>query len=277
MNRGVEAAMAVDAGKVGMTLGGASILVLAIGTVVIFSTREGAGEARYGVASSSPAMLDAVASGAAGSVEGPRERPDTGGAAAVLAGRADGPEVVPDAPDDDVPPTDPEPGPPVDLGDEVAAQAVLAMEQAIGDGPAGDTGIRSANKVPSPPKKKPGCQTPDVTRKDGVYHIPRGVLDRYATSPGKAGELGSFWWAKNKKGEKTGVRLGRLPCPGLLRSAGFRRGDLILSVNGAKPTSIARAVAIYGAARRQGTAEVVVRRGRKGRKKKVRLQYRFTD
>jgi type II secretory pathway component PulC len=71
--------------------------------------------------------------------------------------------------------------------------------------------------------------------------------------------------------------MGKLPCPGLLRAAGFRRGDLVLSVNGAKPTSIARAVSIYSAARSKGTAEVIVRRGKKGKKKKVRLRYRFTD
>lgn len=273
--------MAADAGKLGMALGGASLLVLAVGMAVIFGTGEGAGAARSEVAPGRPAMLSAATSGqadgAAARAEDVQGGPDTGSAAAVLAELGDPLEVVPDLPGDDAPPTDPEPGPPVDLEEEAAAQAVLAMEQAIGDGPAGDTGIRSAAPVPSPPKKKSGCKMSDVTRKDGVYHIPRSLLDRYATSPGKASELGSFWWAKNKKGEKTGVRLGRLPCPGLLRSAGFRRGDLILSVNGAKPTSIARAVAIYGAARRQGTADVVVRRGRKGRRKKVRLRYRFTD
>lgn len=276
--------MASDAGKVGMVLGAAALVVLLAGVGVIFATKGGDDVEGTEVRPAEVAAVDAadeapvegaVADGE-GAAEEPLEKLDTGGAAAALAEPGEEVEVVPDAPGDDAPPTDPEPAPPTDLEGEMADQALLAMEQAIGEGPKGDTGMKG--EAPPPPKKKKGkCKTDQVVKKDGVYHVPRSLLDRYATSPGKAGELGSFWWGKNKKGQKTGVKMGKLPCPGLLRSAGFRRGDLVLSVNGSKPTSIARAVSIYSSARKKGTAEVIVRRGKKGNKKKVRLRYRFTD
>jgi hypothetical protein len=274
--------MASDSAKVGMVLGGAALFVLLGGVAVIFATKGGDEVEGTAVEPTELAAVDAPeeapAEGAvadAAADEEPLERLDTGGAAAALAEPGEEVEVVPDAPGDDAPPADPEPGPPADLEGEVADQALLAMEQAIGEGPKGDTGMKG--EPPPEPKKKGKCTTAQVVKKDGVYHVPRSLLDRYATSPGKAAELGSFWWGKNKKGQKTGVKMGKLPCPGLLRAAGFRRGDLVLSVNGAKPTSIARAVSIYSAARSKGTAEVIVRRGKKGKKKKVRLRYRFTD
>jgi hypothetical protein len=274
--------MASDAGRVGMVLGGAALLVLLGGVAVIFATKGGTEEAGTEVRQVDIVAVDApeetpedgAVADAAGAEEA-LERLDTGGAAAALAEPWEEVEIVPAAPGDDAPPTDPEPGPPSELEGELADQATLAMEQAIGDGPKGDTGLKG--QAPPPPKKTGKCQDKRVTKKDGVYHIPRGILDGYATSPGRAGELGSFWWGKNKKGQKTGVKMGKLPCPGLLRAAGFRRGDLVMSVNGAKPTSIARAVSIYSAARKKGSAEVIVRRGKKGKKKKVRLKYRFTD
>lgn len=273
--------MASDAGKVGMVLGAAALFVLLGGVAVIFATKGGAEEdgmaARPAVvaaedAADGEAVEGAVVDGAP--AEDALAELDTGGAAAALAEPSEGVEIVPAAPGDDAPPTDPEPGVPDDLEGALADQAALAMEDAIGDGPKEDTG---ADEAPAPKPAKGKCQDQRVVKKDGVYHIPRSLLDGYATSPARAAELGSFWWGKNKQGQKTGVKMGKLPCPGLLRAAGFRRGDLVLSVNGAKPTSVARAVAIYGTARKQGSADVIVRRGKKGKKKKVRLKYRFTD
>jgi len=274
--------MASDAARVGLVLGGVSVFVLIAGVgMVLLGSERGVEEAGVPESVGSAAVSNApspvgggLADGAAGTAGG---RPDTGGSAATLAAPL---EIVPAAPEDDLPPTDPEPSPPEGLDPAVAGQATVALEQAIGVGPADDTGkARAAAEAGGKKngKKKRSCATSQVTRKDGVVLIPRSVLDRYATAPAKAAELGSFWWARNQAGDKTGVRLGKLPCPGLLRAAGFRSGDLVLSVNGDRPTSVARAVAIYGTARSQGSADVVVRRGKKGRKKKVRLRYRFTD
>lgn len=273
--------MASDEGKVGMVLGAAALVVLLGGIAVVFATKDRSEDVGAEVRPAEVAAVDAPdeepVEGAVADAEPEAEldRLDTGGSAAALAEPGEQVEVVPDAPGDDAPPTDPEPGVPAELEGELADQATLAMEQAIGDGPKGDTGLKG-DEPPAPKKKKARCEDQRVVKKDGVYHIPRSILDGYATSPGRAGELGSFWWGKNKKGQKTGVKMGKLPCPGLLKAAGFRRGDLVLSVNGAKPTSIARAVSIYSSARSKGTAEVIVRRGKKGKKKKVRLKYRFT-
>lgn len=275
--------MASDAARVGMVLGGVAVFVLLAGVgMVLLGSESGVEEADAPEATGRSAVVHATstvggeaADGAAGSAGA---RPDTGGSAATLAAPL---EVVPASPEDDLPPTDPEPSPTEGLDPAVAGQAVAALGQAIGAGPTDDTGktraAPEAGEKKTGGKKKRSCATSQVTRKDGVVVIPRSVLDQYATAPAKAAELGSFWWARNQAGDKTGVRLGKLPCPGLLRAAGFRSGDLVLSVNGDRPTSVARAVAIYGTARSQGSADVVVRRGKKGKKKKVRLRYRFTD
>jgi len=276
--------MASDAARVGMVLGGVAVFVLLAGVgMVLLGSESGVEEADAPEAAGRAAVVHATstvggeaADGAAGSAGA---RPDTGGSATTLAEPL---ELVPPAPEDDLPPTGPEPSPSEALDPAVEGKATATLEQAIGSGPSGDTGKKLAAAVEAgghadARKKKASCATSEVTRKDGVVLIPRSVLDQYATAPAKAAELGSFWWARNQAGDKTGVRLGKLPCPGLLRAAGFRSGDLVLSVNGDRPTSVARAVAIYGTARSQGSADVVVRRGKKGKKKKVRLRYRFTD
>ena len=156
---------------------------------------------------------------------------------------------------------------------EADGDSTQELEQAMTEAASADT----AEKPAEPKPKRAKCSHPEIEKRDGVYYVPKSLLDGYAASPGKATSLGSFWWGKNKKGDKTGVRFGELPCPGVLRASGFRRGDLVVSVNGSKPTSIARAVSIYGAARKAGSADVVVRRGKKGKKKTVKLHYTFTD
>ena len=257
--------MASDAARVGMVLGGAAFVVLlaVVGVVLVVSGSD-AVDARSVV---EPTGAHSAVSDASGNA-GPRPEPlDTGGAARALAEPLD---PVPDAADDAIPPAEPEVGAPGRRDGTTGAVSVAETAAVAGAG-------KTAADAPRASKKKRSCKTSGVVKKSGVYHVPRRVLDGYASSPAKADDLGSFWWAKNKKGEKTGVRLGKMPCPGLLRAAGFRPGDLVLSVNGSKPTSIARAVAIYGSARAKGTADVVVRRGRKGEKKNVRLRYRFTD
>ncbi len=290
--------MASDS-KIGLVLGGLAVLVLVGGGVTALLTT-GGGEEVEEAETEAPDAAAAVdeADAPEDAVADAKEAGKDTGLAAVLAGAeaaeagsadgeaapADGEAAPADAPDGadlttvegeatEDEPTDQE------LID-ILAGTEETFAQAIGEGPDKDTG--DGGDDDDAEEKKPGkkgqCRVDArVEKKGDTFHIPRSVLDSYAKNPAKAGELGSFWWATGKQKKKPGVRLGKLPCPGLMRAAGFRPGDVVVAVNGARPVSVASAVSIYGAARKKGSAVVLVRRGKKGQKKTVKLNYRFTD
>jgi hypothetical protein len=168
-------------------------------------------------------------------------------------------------------PTEPDARPlavPAD-GDPPIADGPVVAEAAAAPQPT-DPGVAAA------PKRKPrDCGDRRVKRrKDGTYVMKKSVLDGYATHPARADSLGSFGFSHNKTGKTTGLRFGKLPCPGLLRAAGFRPNDRVVTINGRPPTSVARAVAIWADARRGGKATVVIRHPKRG--KRVQ-RYVFTN
>ena len=240
---GLGRRMASDAARVSMVLGGAAFVVLlaVVGVVLVVVGKRCGGRSFGGRADG----CHSAVSDASGNA-GPRPEPlDTGGAARALAEPLD---PVPDAADDAIPPAEPEVGAPGRRDGTTGAVSVAETAAVAGAG-------KTAADAPRASKKKRSCKTSGVVKKSGVYHVPRRVLDGYASSPAKADDLGSFWWAKNKKGEKTESGWASA-CP-KVACCRLRLGDLGCRSTD-RSTSIARAVAIYGSAC-EGTA-VVVRR-----------------
>ncbi len=112
-------------------------------------------------------------------------------------------------------------------------------------------------------------------RADGTYEIQESTLEYYALHPAEGEKLGEFWWAKGRDGQVRGVRLGKLPCPGLMRGAGMMPGDVLLSVNGQTPTSISKGISIWRDVKKSNRATLVVQRKKGGGKKT--LKYIITD
>ena len=109
------------------------------------------------------------------------------------------------------------------------------------------------------------CSVKKVKRRDdGAYVLPTSALEQYVLHPDRLDKLGSFGWKKTKKGQIKGVRMSRMPCPGMLRAGGLRNGDVVLSVNGTPATSVARGFSIWRDAKSSGKARVVVRHGKEG-------------
>lgn len=197
---------------------------------------------------------------------------EDGAAAAAEAPGAADEASAPEAGDPEV--GDPEAGDPEDGGSRDDGADGPGSGSAAA--PAADDPAAAAVPAPPPPPPTPkDCSVKKVKRRDnGTYVIAKSTLETYVRSPDKIDRLGSFGWARKKDGSVRGVRMRRMPCPGLMRAAGMRNGDIVLSVNGTPATSVARGLAIWAEVKRSGSARVVV--AHKGEGKRT-LRYILTD
>ncbi len=96
-------------------------------------------------------------------------------------------------------------------------------------------------------------------RADGVYEIRRSLVDYHTSSISRFNELG--WSRANKAGK--GWVIAGFDCRGALWHGGFRRGDVILAVNGKKTNNMLQILRLYPKLKRQTKFEVeLIRRGR---------------
>lgn len=116
------------------------------------------------------------------------------------------------------------------------------------------------------PKPPPSCDVRAVSkRSDGAAVVKKSTLERYVRNPDSVSSLGSFSWKRHKKSKDIrGVRMRRMPCPGLMRAAGLRNGDVVLSVNGTPATSVARGMVIWADVKSSGKARMKVKHGTEG-------------
>jgi hypothetical protein len=155
-----------------------------------------------------------------------------------------------------------------ELGPEAEAAGGSADSEAVpgeaDDGsPAPPTPEAAGAAEPKPP---PSCDVRAVSkRKDGSAVVKKSTLERYVRNPDSVSSLGSFSWKRHKKSKDIrGVRMRRMPCPGLMRAAGLRNGDVVLSVNGTPATSVARGMVIWADVKASGKARMKVKHGKEG-------------
>ncbi len=125
--------------------------------------------------------------------------------------------------------------------------------------PAGaKTGGRSSRCVEKPNPKI-------VKLGEGKWSIERDLLDYYATHFKALDGLG---WVEHWKSEdktQKGFKMGGIRCNNDLYLAGFRSGDIVLSVNDQRVGSIPEALAVYARNRKSDLIRIeYVRRGKPG-------------
>lgn len=189
----------------------------------------------------------------------PAAAADTGGPDDAVADAAEGEDEDPDAnPADDL---DEEP-------EEGSAEgADPDPEEGTDEAAAPDDGAPPApGAEAAAPKPPPSCDVRAVSkRKDGAAVVKKSTLERYVRNPDSVSSLGSFSWKRHKKSKEIrGVRMRRMPCPGLMRAAGLRNGDVVLSVNGTPATSVARGMVIWADVKASGKARMKVKHGKEG-------------
>ncbi len=209
-----------------------------------------------------------------------------------------------DAPEEEVevlpeePPEPPEPEPPtVDpnleaeeepTDDTAVAEAEPKGEPVVGE-PTADTGIVAGELDEDPedptddippdqqkkrPKKKkkpktkkfPPCPdpSPDIIQiNETTYHIRKELVEWYANHPFQVDDLAATWTHEDKQGRNDGFGLSPSRCS-VLKQAGFKRRDIVRSVNGREISTLFQAIGAYFAFRGKEEFEVVVTRAKTG-------------
>lgn len=124
-------------------------------------------------------------------------------------------------------------------------------------------------------KSKAECQ-PDVpgveALGDNQFTVERDIVDYYASHLMEAARLAYVVWAKDPAGDTIGFKIVRITCGSVLHEAGFKNGDVILSVNNRSVRSIPRALLAYRDLRKKRRLKVYVERRGVG---PVVLEYRL--
>lgn len=166
----------------------------------------------------------------------------------------------------DAPVPDAEPGEAATGGSDPAT----APAARAGD-PSG-VGVKPPTDAPTAPKpggKSSRCvekPNPDIVKLgEGKWTIERELLDYYATHFKALDGLG---WVEHWKSEdktQKGFKIGGVRCNNDLYLAGFRSGDIVLSVNDQRVGSIPEALAVYARNRKSDFIKIeYVRRGKPG-------------
>jgi hypothetical protein len=104
-------------------------------------------------------------------------------------------------------------------------------------------------------------------RPDGTYVIDRELVNYYTASVKHFNELG--WSKPNDRGDGKGWFIHGFGCNDPLYHGGFRRGDIVLTVNGKKTNNMMQVLMLYTKVKTKRHFEVVVRR----RGKEITLRY----
>ncbi len=108
---------------------------------------------------------------------------------------------------------------------------------------------------------------------DTAFRVEDRLVYFYANHVPEANKLAATWWNKDEEGERYGFKLGRMKCGSVLHQAGFKNGDIIVSVNGLTIRSYADGVTAYMRLRAKRVLWVeVLRRG-----EPVRLDFVLVD
>lgn len=112
-------------------------------------------------------------------------------------------------------------------------------------------------------KSKAECQ-PDVPGVEALgndqYTVERNIVDYYASHLMEAARLAYVVWAKDPAGDTIGFKVVRITCGSVLHEAGFKNGDIILSVNNRSVRSIPRALLAYRDLRKKRRLKVYIER-----------------
>lgn len=197
------------------------------------------------------------------------------------------PQSAAPPPPDEPPPADalvitdpaaaPPEAPPEELP-EVPEEAVAALDDLLDDDDADATQEAQLDEDPQSPlakakkrkakkrkkqKSKKECQ-PDVpgveALGDNQFIVERAIIDYYASHLMEAARLAHVVWAKDKDGETIGFKVVRITCGSVLHEAGFKNGDVILSVNNKSVKTIPRALLAYRDLRKKKKLKVSIER-----------------
>jgi hypothetical protein len=177
--------------------------------------------------------------------------------------------------------TDPAAAPPEEPPEElpeVPEDAVAALDDLLDDDDADSTQEAQLDEDPQSPlakakkrkakkrkkqKSKKECQ-PDVpgveALGDNQFIVERAIIDYYASHLMEAARLAHVVWAKDKEGETIGFKVVRITCGSVLHEAGFKNGDVILSVNNKSVKTIPRALLAYRDLRKKKKLKVSIER-----------------
>lgn len=185
------------------------------------------------------------------------------------------PVVEPEpAPEPEAQPAAPDPEP-------VAAEPVEVAQAPAVDGPTRRDGmtreerLQAARERAQQRKRKRSClEETDSVAELGPnrYRVERDLIDYYSSHLKEAAKLAYVHWYR-EDGEIKGFRVRRIRCGNVLHQAGFRNGDVILSINGRSVTTIPQALLAYRKLRRKKQLRVeVIRRDGAA----VKLHYKLT-
>ncbi len=106
------------------------------------------------------------------------------------------------------------------------------------------------------------------------FVVDRAIIDYYASHLKEASRLARIDWARDADGKVVGFKVIRIACGSILHEAGFKNGDVILSINGRKVRSIPGALMAYRELRKKRRLQVEIER--KGEEEPRVLRYRLT-
>jgi hypothetical protein len=106
------------------------------------------------------------------------------------------------------------------------------------------------------------------------FVVDRAIIDYYASHLKEASRLARIDWARDADGKVVGFKVIRIACGSVLHEAGFKNGDVILSINGRKVRSIPGALMAYRELRKKRRLQVEIER--KGEEEPRVLRYRLT-
>jgi C-terminal processing protease CtpA/Prc len=112
-----------------------------------------------------------------------------------------------------------------------------------------------------PPRRRSCVEETDAISELGENHfaVERDLIDYYSSNLKEAAQLAYAHWYR-EEGEIVGFRVRRIRCGNVLHQAGFRNGDVILSINGRPVTTIPQALLAYRKLRRKKRLSVEVQR-----------------
>ena len=95
-------------------------------------------------------------------------------------------------------------------------------------------------------------------RANGIYEVDRSLVNYHTASVKQFNELG--WSKSNDTGDKKGWFVSGFDCKGPLWHAGFRRGDIVLTVNGKRTNNMMQILLLYSKVKAQKHFAVEIRR-----------------
>lgn len=166
------------------------------------------------------------------------------------------PEEIPEVPEDAVAALD-------DMLDEDDADAIQDAQLDDDEASPLAKAKKRKGKKKKKQKSKKECQ-PDVpgveALGDNQFIVERAIIDYYASHLMEAARLAHVVWAKDKEGQTIGFKVVRITCGSVLHEAGFKNGDVILSVNNKSVKTIPRALMAYRDLRKKKKLKVSIER-----------------